>query len=90
MDRLGTVDEVTPDGRLIIRCEDLPGMGDVVFDTRQNKIGTVGRIFGPVSEPYVSVTPYPGCDTSVLKNNVLFYNKRKNHNGKNKGRNRRN
>ncbi|MBR7152798.1 MAG: hypothetical protein IKD00_03515 [Candidatus Methanomethylophilaceae archaeon] len=87
---MGTVEEVTPDGRAIVRCEDLPEMGDAVFDSHQRKIGTVGRIFGPVSEPYASVTPCQGCETSGLKKSILFYTKGKRHNGKNKGRNRRN
>lgn len=60
MEVLGIVEEVTCDGRLIIRCNELPDIGSTVFDRKQVKLGTVGRVFGPVDGPYASVTPEGG------------------------------
>ena len=48
MEFLGKVEEITCDGRLIVQCKSLPDLGDLIFDQRQNKVGTVGKIFGPV------------------------------------------
>ena len=33
LERLGRVEEVTNDGRLIVTCDVLPDIGDVVFDS---------------------------------------------------------
>ena len=87
MEFLGTVEEVTSDGRLIVLCSSLPDIGDPVFDRRQNRVGTVGRILGPVDSPYASVSvPEKG---HTARNTGLFF-KGRNQNGKSKGRNRRN
>lgn len=88
MEFLGKVEEITCDGRLIVQCKSLPDLGDLIFDQRQNKVGTVGKIFGPVSEPYVSIT-VPKERDPVGRNTELFF-KGRNQNGKGKGRNRRN
>lgn len=90
MDFLGTVEEITCDGRLIIQCRDvLPDMGAPVFDARQNRLGTVGKVFGPVDGPYASVTPDRGVDTGSLRNTQTFF-RGKEQNAKSKRRNRRN
>ena len=60
MEVLGIVEEVTCDGRMIVRCDELPDIGTPVFDEKQKKLGTVGRVFGPVDGPYASVTPEGG------------------------------
>ncbi len=58
LERLGRVEEVTNDGRLIVTCDVLPEIGDGVFDSGLNRIATVNRIFGPIDNPYAPVTPY--------------------------------
>lgn len=88
MEFLGSVEEVTCDGRLIVQCRSLPDIGDPVFDRREKRIGTVNRIFGPVAEPYASVAVSQG-NGPVSGNTELFF-KGRNQNGKGKGRNRRN
>ena len=88
MDFLGKVKEVTPDGRLIVQCSDLPEIGDVAFDERQNKIGVVKRVFGPVSGPYASVETKITVTENILGTDL--YTRGGNKNGKNKGRSRRN
>ena len=86
MDFFGTVEEITTDGRLIIQCKKLPDIGDPVFDSRQSRIGTVGKIFGPVDEPYASVNT--GKDVRTPKGTELFF-RGKRQNGKGKRGNRR-
>lgn len=89
MEHLGIVEEVTRDGRLIIRCNTLPNLGEPVFDSKQRRMGVVKRAFGPVDEPYISVTPGKDMDPSRLRGAETFYNKGKEQNGKAKRRNRR-
>ncbi len=89
MDFLGRVEEITCDGRLIVQCDNLPEIGDSVFDNRQNRLGVVNKVFGPVDGPYVSVTPEKKIDTSALRGAETFFRGRE-QNGKGKRRNRRN
>ncbi|MBQ8373325.1 MAG: hypothetical protein IJX35_03325 [Candidatus Methanomethylophilaceae archaeon] len=88
MDFLGAVEERTCDGRLIVQCNVLPEIGDPVFDRKQNRIGTVGRVFGPVDGPYASVSTDRSTGTNVPKGTELFF-KGRTQNGKGKRRNRR-
>ena len=85
MEKLGVIEEITCDGRIIIRCSDLPELGDTVFCNNE-KIGSIGRIFGPVDEPYVSVNPVG--KTRAGKGSMTFFMGRK-RDAKNKRRNRR-
>ncbi|MDN5357162.1 MAG: H/ACA ribonucleoprotein complex subunit GAR1 [Candidatus Methanomethylophilaceae archaeon] len=55
MDFLGTVAEITSDGRAVVSASVLPEIGNPVFDSRKRRLGKVVRIFGPVDGPYVSV-----------------------------------
>ena len=55
MDFLGTVAEITSDGRAVVSASVPPEVGDPVFDSRKRRLGKVVRIFGPVDGPYVSV-----------------------------------
>lgn len=89
MEHLGIVEEVTRDGRLIVRCRTLPNLGDPVFDSGRRRIGVVRRVFGPVDEPYLSVTPENDVNPLKLRGADTFYNKGKEQNGKAKRRNRR-
>ncbi|MCL2786368.1 MAG: Gar1/Naf1 family protein [Methanomassiliicoccaceae archaeon] len=86
MDVLGVVEDVSHEGLLIVRGDVTPEYGNVVYDAKQNRIGTVKRVFGPVDRPYVSVTP---VDRTVLKNvsGKKVYFERGAQYGKNKRRN---
>jgi rRNA processing protein Gar1 len=88
MDFLGKVKEITPDGRLIVQCSATPEIGVVVFDSDQNKIGVVKRVFGPVSGPYASVETRIAVSEKVRGTDL--YTRGGSNNGKNKGRSRRN
>lgn len=86
MDFLGIVEEITTEGRIIVRGVTAPEPGDFVFDPKQKRIGTVKRVFGPVDSPYVSVVP---ADRSILTNisGKKTYFEGATRNGKNKRRN---
>jgi RNA-binding protein len=86
MDVLGIVEDVTAEGIIIVRGEMTPEYGNIVYDSKQKKIGSVKRIFGPVDRPYVSVVP---SDRSILMNitGKKLYTERGAQHGKNKRRN---
>jgi RNA-binding protein involved in rRNA processing len=89
MDFLGTVNEITKDGRAVVGSSILPEVGNVVFDSSGKKIGTVKRIFGPVDEPFATVDLDKGVSPEKLKGKEVYTTGRA-HNGKDKRRNRRN
>ena len=59
MKRLGKVLHLSKSGNLILRLENNnpPPVGREVFDPKLEKIGTVNNVLGPVSTPYLSLTP---------------------------------
>jgi len=86
VDVLGTVEDVTHEGNIIVRGEMTPEYGNVVYDSKQNKIGSVKRIFGPVDSPYVSVVPIDRSNLKNITGKKLYIEKGAQH-GKNKRRN---
>lgn len=52
---LGEVQEVSFDGKLIVKGVFAPQPREMVTDNRRRPVGRVVRIFGPVAAPYVSV-----------------------------------
>ncbi|WP_135535328.1 H/ACA ribonucleoprotein complex subunit GAR1 [Halostella pelagica] len=58
MERLGEVVR-TAQGLLILRAagEDAPDIGRTAVDESLNDVGRVVDVFGPVSRPYVAVSP---------------------------------
>lgn len=54
---LGTVQEVTFDGKLVIKAAFAPNLRARIVDNRKRGVGTVRRVFGPTSNPYVSIEP---------------------------------
>ncbi|WP_336022165.1 H/ACA ribonucleoprotein complex subunit GAR1 [Halobellus salinisoli] len=58
MQRLGTVSR-TAQNLLIVRCdgEEHPGIGAEAVDESLSTVGRVVDVFGPVSRPYVAVSP---------------------------------
>ena len=83
MDFLGTVSEITSDGRAVVQTTKPPDMGGPVFDTRNRRIGKIVRIFGPVDRPFVSIQVE---DTSISLAGTELYTQEVKNNGKNKRR----
>ncbi len=84
MEVLGIVEEITCDGRIIVRCREVPDIGSPVFDDKQSRIGTVGRVFGPVDGPYASVTPEGG--PAKIGTETYFRGNKQNAKGKRRNR----
>nr|WP_292782206.1 Gar1/Naf1 family protein [Methanobrevibacter sp.] len=67
-------------GKLIVRSDKTPSPGAVVFDSKKNKIGKVGYVFGPTKKPYVSVRLFKSANRDVIAKNCgekLFVSKPK-------------
>lgn len=89
MELLGTADRITENGRIVvIGSSEVPDIGNPVFDSSNNRIGTVKRIFGPIDEPYISVTVDDPARVERIVGKEL-YTTRRSQNGKDKRRNRR-
>jgi len=88
MEFLGIVDGTADNGIIVvIGTGDIPDIGNHVFDSKNNKIGTVKRIFGPVKEPFITVAADNTAMLGGLKGKELYI-KRRAQNGKDKRRNR--
>jgi len=89
MEFLGMVDETADNGiAVVIGAGNDPDIGNHVFDSKKNKIGTVKRIFGPVNEPFITVAVDDAAILKGLKGKELYVTRRT-QNGKDKRRNRR-
>ena len=73
MERVGTVDRVAQ-GLLIVRCgdESSPDIGTMVVDEDLSTVGRVVDVFGPVSKPYVAITPNDRENVALLVGTKLY------------------
>ena len=58
MRRLGRIIHVSKNRRFIIRLEldnEIPHIGEKIFDSSLNIVGTISDIFGSVQSPYAAV-----------------------------------
>ncbi|MCL2296293.1 MAG: hypothetical protein FWC29_04340 [Methanomassiliicoccaceae archaeon] len=89
MEFLGIVGEAADSGiAVVVLAGSIPDIGNHVFDSNKNKIGSIKRIFGPVSEPFVTVAVDDDATLKGLKGKELYVIRRT-QNGKDKRRNRR-
>jgi len=72
MRRLGVVENIAYDGSLVIRARFAPPTGAPVLDRRKRPLGRVGRVFGPVAEPFVSVRPQAAPAVSLIGADVFI------------------
>jgi RNA-binding protein len=57
MKLLGVIQDITYDGRLVVRGTFAPYPRARIVDNRNKPLGQVRRVFGPVDSPYVLVDP---------------------------------
>lgn len=77
MRRLGNALHVSKRGSLILRTDKTPPIGPqaLVLDKGANEIGTILDVFGPVTNPYVSIRLYEGIDAQKLIGQPLYLRK---------------
>lgn len=73
MDRVGTVVKIAQ-GLLVVRSdsEASPSLGTTVIDEHLDTAGTVVDIIGPVSQPFVIISPQDGSDGVSFLNQRLY------------------
>ena len=67
-------------GKLIARSTKTPSPGAIVYDSKKNKIGKVGYVFGPTKRPYISIRLFKSANRNELMKNSgekLFVSKPK-------------
>ena len=77
---LGNSLHVANSGKLIARSDKTPSPGAIVFDSKKNKIGKVGYVFGPTKRPYVSIRLLKSANRDEIAKNCgekLFVSKPK-------------
>ena len=77
---LGNSLHVANSGKLIARSDKTPSPGAIVYDSKKNKIGKVGYVFGPSKKPYISIRLFKSADRNELMKNSgekLFVSKPK-------------
>jgi RNA-binding protein len=57
MKLLGVIQDISFDGRLIVRGAFAPSPRERVVNNRNKLLGSVQRVFGPVDAPYIMVEP---------------------------------
>jgi len=67
VDTLGTVQDITHTGMVVVRGKYAPRPGTRVFDSAKKEVGKVRRVFGPVKTPYITVKPSRPKGEELLK-----------------------
>ena len=69
---LGVVQDISHDGRLIVKARFAPRNGAVVRDNLKVTIGRVARVFGPVRLPYVAIRPEKDMKTLAILGREVY------------------
>ena len=64
---LGSVQNISHRGLLVVKADITPREGAVVLDSSNVELGRVRRVFGPVKSPYVTVKPVQGRERDMLR-----------------------
>lgn len=84
---LGVVQDISHDGRLIVKARFAPKNGVLVRDNLKVNIGRVTRVFGPVRSPYVAINPEKDMRTLAVLGKEVYITEEGDH-GKGKRRDR--
>ncbi|MBU0623584.1 MAG: Gar1/Naf1 family protein [Candidatus Thermoplasmatota archaeon] len=80
---LGVVQDISHDGKLIVKARFAPNLKEFVRDNLKGEVGRVSKIFGPVRSPYVAIEPRKELKTlAVLGKEVYVQQERENGKGK--------
>ena len=80
---LGVVQDISHDGKLIVKARFAPNPKATVRDNLKGEVGRVSKVFGPTRAPYVAITPRNGLKTlAVLGKEVYVHQERDNGKGK--------
>ena len=83
---LGVVQDISHDGKLIVKARFAPNAREVVRDNVKSEVGRVAKVFGPVRSPYVAIEPRNGLQTLAVLGKEVYVLEERDH-GKGKRRN---
>ena len=69
---LGVVQDISHDGKLIVKARFAPKNGAVVRDNLKGDMGKVTRVFGPVRSPYVAIQPVRNMRTIAVLGKEVY------------------
>ena len=90
MEPIGIIQGITSEGNIIVKCENLPNIGNAVYDSTEHRVGIVRRVFGPVDSPCATIETEDERRSCRQPGKKLYCKVRRSNNGKKQGRNRRN
>jgi rRNA processing protein Gar1 len=70
MREVGVAFRLARSGMLIIKVQNEPMPGQMLFDSRKRPVGRVTEVFGPVKSPYASARPVSDLVKQVLGEKV--------------------
>jgi len=70
--KLGKVLHISPHKMLIVRSTFAPEIGSTIVTKDMKDVGEVFDVFGPVSNPYVSVKPKSDVNLETLIGETLY------------------
>jgi len=80
---LGVIQDISHDGKLIVKARFPPSPREIVRDNLKTEIGRVVKVFGPVRSPYVAIEPRRELKTlAVLGKEVYVQQERDDGKGK--------
>ncbi|MCU0851695.1 MAG: Gar1/Naf1 family protein [Thermoplasmata archaeon] len=80
---LGVIQDISHDGKLIVKARFPPNPREIVRDNLKAEIGRVVKVFGPVRSPYVAIEPRRELKTlAVLGKEVYVQQERDDGKGK--------
>ncbi|MBE0518159.1 MAG: hypothetical protein IH630_02895 [Thermoplasmata archaeon] len=86
MQLLGVVQDISHDGRLIVKARFAPNVRTIVRDNLKGEVGRVVKVFGPTRSPYVAIEPRRELRTLAVLGKEVYVQQEWDH-GKGKRRN---
>lgn len=83
---LGVVQDISHEGKLIVKARFAPRIKEIVRDNLKGEVGRVSKVFGPTRSPYVAIDPRKELRTLAVLGKEVYVLEEREH-GKGKRRN---
>jgi RNA-binding protein len=69
---LGVIQDISHDGKLIVKARFAPNPKAIVRDNLRGEVGTITKVFGPTRSPYVAITPRKELKTLAVLGKEVY------------------
>ncbi len=69
---LGVIQDISHDGKLIVKARFAPSLKEIVRDNLRGEVGRVSKVFGPVRSPYVAIDPRKELKTLAVLGKEVY------------------